>query len=73
MEVKATMTERSFNLVVPLAHEANDLFETANSYYGLLRQATHSHHDRARLSNELRRRGHCIAGDITKTFRRKAA
>jgi hypothetical protein len=26
MEVKATMTERSFNLVVPLAHEANDIF-----------------------------------------------
>lgn len=49
------------------------MFETANSYYGLLRQATHSHHDRTRLSNELRRRGHSIAGDITKTFRRKAA
>jgi RNA-directed DNA polymerase len=53
--------------------DASDLFETANSYYGLLRQAPHSHHDRTRLSNELRRRGHCIAGDITKTFRRKAA
>jgi len=49
---------------------AGDLFKTANSYYGLLRQASHSHHDRARFSNELRRRGHSIKGDLTKTFPR---
>lgn len=42
---------------------------TANSYFGLLRQASHSHHDRATLANLLRQRGHCIAGDLTKTFR----
>ena len=45
-------------------------FETANSYFGLLHQATHSHHDRARLSNALRKRGHSIKADITKTYRR---
>lgn len=45
---------------------ADELFETANSYYGLLRQSTHSHHDRALLSNELRRRGHSIKSDLTK-------
>ena len=28
MEVKAAMTERSFNLVVPLAHKANDMRTT---------------------------------------------
>lgn len=49
--------------------DAADLFETANSYFGLLRQASHSHHDRARLANALRRRGHCIAGNLTKTYR----
>jgi RNA-directed DNA polymerase len=49
---------------------AADLFETANSYFGLLRQASHSHHDRARLANALRGRGHCIKGDLTKTYRR---
>ena len=51
--------------------DAEDLFETANSYYGLLRQTTHSHHQRAQLSNILRYRGHCISGDLTKIFRRR--
>lgn len=45
---------------------------TANSYFGLLRQATASHHDRARLANILRQRGHCVASDLTKTYRRAA-
>jgi hypothetical protein len=47
-----------------------DLFKTANSYFGLLRQATHSHHDRAQLANVLRDRGSCVDGGFTKTFRR---
>lgn len=51
--------------------DADDLFETANSYYGLLRQASHSHQDRALLSNELRRRGHSVKSDLKKTYRRK--
>ena len=51
---------------------ADELFETANSYFGLLRQASHSHHDRARLSNILRYRGHTISGKLTKTYRRAA-
>lgn len=50
---------------------AEDLFETANSYFGLLRQAGHSHHDRTRLANILRKRGHCVAGDITKIYRKR--
>ena len=49
---------------------AADLFHTANSYFGLLRQTTHSHADRARLANLLRDRGHAIKGDLTKTSRR---
>ena len=48
----------------------DELFETANSYFGLLRQATHSHHDRARLANVLRGRGNCINKEFTKTYRR---
>jgi hypothetical protein len=51
--------------------DAEDLFETANSYYGLLRQASHSYLQRVKLSNVLRYRGHCISGDLTKTYRRK--
>lgn len=50
--------------------DAKDLFETANSYYGLLRQATHSHHQRIELSNILRYRGHVISGDLTKIYKR---
>ena len=52
--------------------DAADLFETANSYFGLLRQATHSHHERAELANTLRSRGHTIKSDLTKTYRRAA-
>lgn len=46
---------------------AESLFETANSYFGLLRQTSHSLGDRARLANLLRRRGYTIAGALTKT------
>jgi RNA-directed DNA polymerase len=49
---------------------AAELFETANSYFGLLRQATHSHGDRAALANILRARQHCVSGALTKTYRR---
>jgi retron-type reverse transcriptase len=45
-----------------------DLLQTANSYFGLLRQATHSHAERARLANVLRRRGHCVSGALTKAY-----
>jgi retron-type reverse transcriptase len=50
--------------------DGEDLFETANSYFGLLGQASHSHHDRTRLATVLRKRGQSISLDITKTFRR---
>lgn len=62
---------RTFNEALSRARQtpSGELFETANSYFGLLRQATHSHHDRARLANTLRYRGHTINGDLTKTYR----
>ena len=50
--------------------DEGDLFETANSYFGLLGQATSSHHDRCRLANALRRRGQSISMDIRKTYRK---
>ena len=50
--------------------EADELLESANSYFGLLRQATHSHNDRAQLANLLRDRGHTVKADLTKTYRR---
>ena len=50
-----------------------DLYASVNSTFGLLRQATHSHHDRARLANAARRRGHCVDGRLTKTYRKGSA
>jgi hypothetical protein len=52
------------------AAPADDLLQVANSYFGLLRQATHSHADRARLAAAVLARGHCVSGALTRTFRR---
>jgi RNA-directed DNA polymerase len=46
-----------------------NLHQSANSYFGLLRQAAASHADRARLANVLRKRGKAVSADLTKTFR----
>ena len=47
---------------------ASDLFETANSYFGLLRQASHSHTDRCRLAKVILKRGRCVSGDLHKSI-----
>jgi|TARA_A100001391_G_scaffold205410_1_gene205945 retron-type reverse transcriptase len=67
-----TLRRRTFNLAMDRVRsmDSKNLYESANSYYGLLRQASHSHHDRARFSNQLRRRGHTVKGDLTKTYRK---
>ncbi|MBN3848677.1 RNA-directed DNA polymerase [Paraburkholderia sp. Ac-20342] len=52
---------------------ADDLFEMANSYFGLLRQSPSSHQDRARLANVVRSRGHAVNADLTKTYRGRTA
>jgi RNA-directed DNA polymerase len=49
---------------------AADVHPSANSYFGLLRQATASHQDRAALANAARDRGHCVDRALTKIFRR---
>jgi len=46
-----------------------DLFATANSYFGLFRQATHGHHDRADLAKLLRLRGVAVNRQLTKGYR----
>jgi retron-type reverse transcriptase len=52
--------------------DSAELYETANSYFGLMRQATHSYHQRVLLSNVLRKRGHTISANLTKTYRKTA-
>jgi len=52
---------------------AADVHQTANSYFGLLTQASHSHADRAQLANLVRQRGHCVNAALTKTYRKGSA
>ncbi len=53
------------------AAPAEDLRETANSYFGLLSQASHSEKDRAALARVVLRRGHAINGKLTKAYPKK--
>lgn len=46
----------------------HDLMPVANSYFGLLRQATAGRQDRAQLANLLRSLGKAVDRDLTKTF-----
>lgn len=49
------------------AAPAEDLRETANSYFGLLSQASHSEKDRAALANVVLKRGNSVNAALTKT------
>lgn len=51
----------------------DELLATSNSYFGLLGQATASHHDRAQLARLLLRRGHTINAALTQTYRKRGA
>ena len=44
------------------------LRETANSYFGLMTQASHSQKDRAALANLVLRRGYVVNRELTKTY-----
>ncbi len=46
------------------------LRETANSYFGMLRQASHSQTDRRHLTKALLLRGRAVDGGMTKTFKK---
>lgn len=52
--------------------DVEDLYEAANSAFGLLRQATHSHSDRAVLAGRLLRRGLPVDHRLTKAYRAAA-
>ncbi|BBP76472.1 hypothetical protein PHLH7_25760 [Pseudomonas sp. Ost2] len=52
------------------AAPAEDLRETANSYFGLLGQASHSQRGRAALANVVLKRGNSVNAALTKTFRK---
>jgi RNA-directed DNA polymerase len=49
-----------------------DVYTAGNSYLGLVRQASHSHHEQALLANVLRWRGHVVNGDLSKIYRKPA-
>jgi RNA-directed DNA polymerase len=61
---------RTFNEALQRTREADagDVATTANSYFGLLRQATAHQHDRELLARLVRRRGHAINRHLTKAF-----
>jgi hypothetical protein len=48
---------------------AAQVHQAGNSYLGLARQASHSHHEQALLCRALMKRGHVVAGDLSKIFR----
>ncbi|WP_235369387.1 RNA-directed DNA polymerase [Pseudomonas fluorescens] len=50
---------------------AEDLRETANSYLGLLSQASHSEKDRAALARVVLKRGNSVNAALTKTFQKR--
>lgn len=49
---------------------AAEVFAAGNSYLGLVRQARHSHTDQARIARALLKRGHAVAGDLSKSYRK---
>ncbi|MFC6413037.1 RNA-directed DNA polymerase [Massilia varians] len=49
---------------------AEEVYATANSYFGLLRQSNSSHSDRARVAKAVLRGGHAVNSALTKTYRR---
>ena len=62
---------RTFHGAIERLREAApaDLHQSANSYFGLLRQATASHTDRARIAKVLLQRGRTVNKQFTKTYR----
>lgn len=62
---KRTATE-SLRRVAAAAPE--DVRTIANSYFGLLRQASHSHKDRAALAKAVLNRGNPVSGSLTKAY-----
>lgn len=68
---RRTLRRRTFNVARQRLRQLapGRIFEPANSYFGLLRQTTHSHSDRIRLARDLYQRGLAVNGKITKVYR----
>jgi RNA-directed DNA polymerase len=49
---------------------AGDVYAAANSYFGLLRQASSGHADRVLVARAVLDRGHVVNGTFTKTYRK---
>lgn len=69
---RRTTRKRSLALALKrtAAAPAEDLRETANSYFGLLSQASHSQKDRAALANVVLKRGSSVNAALTKAFKK---
>lgn len=69
---RRVIRRRTVNLALHrTAHlPADHFFEPANSYFGLLGQASHSQGDRARLARICLRRGHVVDWSARKIYRR---
>ena len=61
------VVDNALRRIATTPHEA--LREAANSYFGQLRQATHSQTDRRRLTKALLLRGSTVDRCMTKTFK----
>lgn len=68
----ATIRRRTVNVGLSRLGQvdADGFFQMANSYLGLLRQASRNHNDRARFGRVALQRGHCVPLDLTKIHRR---
>jgi RNA-directed DNA polymerase len=51
---------------------AADVWNAGNSYFGLVRLASHSRQEQAAIARAMLKRGHAVDGDLTKAFRRHA-
>ncbi len=71
---RRTLRRRTLNAALARVAERTDdeLLQTVNSYFGLLRQASKSHRDRALLANLARRLGRSVDLALTRTFQRSA-
>ncbi|MCC7041075.1 MAG: RNA-directed DNA polymerase [Burkholderiales bacterium] len=69
---RRSIRRRTLNAGLARVRELHDdeLYQSINSYFGLLRQSPASHHERARLANLARQRGFSVARDLTKAYRR---
>lgn len=69
---RRTLRRKTFNDAIQRVRNisAPEIFDTANSYFGLMRQATRSHGDRAVLAQAVMQRGHTVNANFCKTYRK---